>query len=190
MNCAPARAGRSECHHLRGATLAFEATAGEHGGVSTTIVSACLADGSYAPDGAAIVDPALAAAVRRGDAVAVCPAREAGLCPTGEGVYLDGGSGTEVLKGRSRVRTTGGRDITDQAVLGVVKVMTVVRAGRFSHAVLRSGTALCGVGSAPDSSGGRAGDGVLTAALKCHGVVVSELRESSPASPGGCPAGA
>lgn len=147
--------------------------------VKQTLVSACLAGRSCIAADAHRDDPELVAAERTGRVVGVCPALEGGLCLSEEDVYLDGGSGVDVLKGRARVRTGAGQDVTDQAVLGVVKVMQVVRAGKFTEAILRADTALCGVGSAPDWDGAPVGDGLLAAALRCQGVPVREVRGES-----------
>ncbi len=150
-------------------------------GVNGTLVSACLAGRSCLPPGSEYADPDIVAAERRGEVVAVCPALEGGLCFARDDVYLDGGSGIDVFKGTARVRAGAGQDITDQAVLGVVKVMAEVRSERFGHAILQAGSAMCGVGSAPDRLGAPVGDGVLTAALKCHGVTVREVAGQPPA---------
>lgn len=147
-----------------------------------TLVSACLAGRSCLPPGEEYSDPDLVAAERRGEVVAVCPALEGGLCFARDDVYLDGGAGIDVFKGAARVRTSAGQDITDQAVLGVVKVMAEVRSERFSHAILQAGSALCGVESAPDRLGVAVGDGLLTAALRCQGVTVREV-SGRPAEP-------
>lgn len=144
-------------------------------GVNGTLVSACLMGRFARPDGIAPADPDMIVAEHGSHLLAVCPVVEGGLCAPLEGACLDGGAGAAVLKGRARVRSATGEDVTDPIVLGVVKILSLVRAHRIDTAVLKAGNAMCGVGSAPDAAGIAIGDGVLAAGLRCQGVAVCEV---------------
>lgn len=138
------------------------------------IVSKCLTGCPCRYDGKSKPDPAIAALVERGEAVAVCPEVLGGL-PTPRVSAELSGSGEDVLDGRARVMTRDGRDVTDEFVRGAYEALKAAKEAGADRAILKSKSPSCGCGTVYDGTfTGTAvsGDGVTAALFKRNGIAV------------------
>lgn len=134
------------------------------------LVSACLADVRCRYDGAAKPTPALAG---RGGVLALCPEVAGGLGVPREPAEIVGGDGEDVLAGRARVVTRGGRDVTAEFVRGAESVLDLARRSGVRLAVLKARSPSCGSGTLAAAGGAtRPGTGVLAALLRRNGIEV------------------
>lgn len=147
------------------------------------LVSACLAGCECRYDGSDNADERLRALQEEGRAVLVCPEEEGGLGTPRPPAEIVGGDGHDVLAGRARVVTKGGRDVTAEYLAGAHAAMEAARSSGAGVAILKARSPSCGRGVVYDGSFSRtprAGDGVTTALLKQNGIEViteEELRE-------------
>ena len=110
-----------------------------------------------------------------GRAVLVCPEEDGGLGTPRPPAEIVGGDGADVLEGRARVMTRGGRDVTAEYVAGARIALDAARAAGAETAILKARSPSCGKGSIYDGSFTRTvkdGDGVTAALLKAHGIQV------------------
>ncbi len=151
---------------------------GEH---EVLLVSACLTDVHCRYDARSSGRESLMALARGGRVVALCPEVAGGLGVPREPADIVGGTGEDVLDGRARVVTHGGRDVTADFLRGARAVLEVALGQGVTTAVLKSRSPSCGVGQiyGPDRVL-KAGDGVTAALLRRHGIrVISDEEWSS-----------
>lgn len=150
------------------------------------LISACLAGRRCTYRGGDNTDAggdAVAALVRDGRAVLVCPEQDGGLPTPRPPAEIRGGDGHDVLAGRARVVTVDGRDVTDAYVRGARLALDRARAAGARRAVLKARSPSCGCGAIHDGTFSgtlRTGDGVTAALLQQHGIEV--VTEDAPAS--------
>lgn len=149
------------------------------------LVSACLAGLPCRYDGQARTDPRVMALVQQGQAIPVCPEVFGGLPVPRE-------PATIVSLSPLRVVTASGHDVTEEFRRGALAVLALARAVRARRAVLKERSPSCGSHQIwrHDPTTGQprlvAGEGVTTALLRAHGLVVeSEETWSAPAQSSG-----
>jgi uncharacterized protein YbbK (DUF523 family) len=117
--------------------------------------------------------------VRRGKAITVCPEILGGLPTPRPSLELQGGNGYDVHKGKARVKTADGLDVTEEFCKGAEIVLALARELQPSSIILKEVSPSCGSNLIRDGSytGNRIpGIGVTAALLKQSGfkVVSSE----------------
>lgn len=139
------------------------------------LVSACLAGRACRFDGSDNREDRLAGLISSGRAVLVCPEDEGGLGTPRPPAEIVGGDGRDVVEGRARVVTKGGRDVTAEYLAGARLALERAREAGASAAVLKARSPSCGKGCIYDGSFTRTqqvGDGVTTALLEQNGIKV------------------
>lgn len=110
-----------------------------------------------------------------GRAILVCPEDEGGLGTPRPPAEIVGGDGHDVIAGRARVVTRGGRDVTEEYLRGARLALERARTTGCKTAVLKARSPSCGKGCIYDGTFSRttiAGDGVTTALLQANGIDV------------------
>ena len=139
------------------------------------LLSACLAGRACRFDGSDNEDSRVADLVSQGRAVLVCPEDEGGLGTPRPPAEIVGGDGHDVVAGRAKVVTRGGRDVTEEYLSGARLDLERARATGAKTAVLKARSPSCGKGCIYDGTFSRkttAGDGVTTALLEANGIAV------------------
>lgn len=109
-----------------------------------------------------------------GRLVTVCPEVAGGLGVPRPPAEIVGGTGADVLAGRAEVRTASA-DVSDAFVRGAHAALALVQEHGVRVAVLKERSPSCGSGQIYDGTRTRtlrSGDGVTTALLRAHGVLV------------------
>ena len=144
-------------------------------GSGPVLVSACLAGVPVRHDGSSNPKTKGAELVDQGRAVLVCPEVDGGLSTPRPAAEIEGGDGSDVLKGTARVVTRDGTDVTDAYVRGARKALAAAQEAGAEVAILKARSPSCGLGQIYDGSHSRtltAGDGVTAALLRSHGIKV------------------
>lgn len=138
-------------------------------------VSACLAGINCTFRGANNLDKRIKKLVESGKAVALCPEVSGSLGVPREKIELVGGDGYDVLDGKARAVSAGGKDVTGNVIAGANSVLETVKKYGIKEAILKSNSPTCGCGHIYDGTFSKKlipGDGVLAALLKRNGVAV------------------
>jgi uncharacterized protein YbbK (DUF523 family) len=139
------------------------------------MVSACLVGINCRYDGKSSLNPKVFEKFRKGDLIPVCPEQLGGLTTPREPSEIAGGTGEDVLKGKTKVVTGSGRDVTKNFVRGAEETLMIAKSLGIREAVLKSYSASCGCSRIYDGtfSGKRKkGEGVTAAILRKNGVKV------------------
>lgn len=139
------------------------------------LVSACLAGRACRFDGSANPDDEVARLLAEGRAVLVCPEEDGGLGTPRPPAEIVGGDGADVLAGRAKVMTKGGRDVTAEYVAGARIALHAAREAGAERAILKARSPSCGKGCIYDGSFTRTpqeGHGVTAALLLAEGLAV------------------
>lgn len=134
------------------------------------LVSACLAGCPCRYDGQACPHAQIVELVNKGEALALCPEQLGGR-PTPR-------VSNEIRSQPDGSRKVFGKDGSDQTeifTLAAERTLAVCQALGITHAILKSNSPSCGCGVIYDGTftGQKiAGDGITTALLKAHGIVV------------------
>lgn len=142
---------------------------------SPVLVSACLAGLHTRHDGRASTDERIAALVREGRAIPVCPEQLGGLPTPRRPAEIRGGDGADVLAGRARVIDEAGEDVTEAFLRGAEETLRLARLAGAKGVILKARSPSCGAGAIYDgtfSGARRPGDGVTAALLRREGVEV------------------
>ncbi|GHO83598.1 DUF523 domain-containing protein [Dictyobacter formicarum] len=143
--------------------------------VPLKMVSACMAGVQCRYNGQSKTVPMLRDMVQRGDAIALCPERLAGLATPRRPAEIKGGDGYAVLDGKARVYDDLGEDLTGAFIIAAYKTLHVLQAAGVNEVVLKEGSPSCGCNEIYDGtfSGTRkSGVGVTTALLLRSGIHV------------------
>lgn len=160
------------------------------------IVSACLTGmRCVCCPSIALDSPAVTALVAMGRAIPVCPEQLGGLPTPRPAAGLVGGAGDDLWDhpGVVHVRTTEGKDVSEQFFRGAQEVLRLAQLSKAKRAILNDGSPSCGVRSTSIfDEGGRLttapGSGVLAPLLSSAGIEVMTVEEweadcASPTAP-------
>lgn len=139
------------------------------------LVSACLAGRTCAYDGNHRANSRVLQLLQEERAVLVCPEAEGGLSTPRPPAEIMGGTGLDVLEGRSEVRTDAGVDVTGAFLRGAQIAAERAQKHGCKAAILKARSPSCGRGVIFDGSFTRTprpGDGVAAAMLVRAGLVV------------------
>ncbi|UCF78688.1 MAG: DUF523 domain-containing protein [Candidatus Eiseniibacteriota bacterium] len=136
------------------------------------IVSACLAGLSCRYDGKSCPDEEVLSIVQAHQALPLCPEQLGGLPTPREPAEIQGGDGTEVLRGRAKVLDSQGKDVTSYFVKGAHEVLRLAQLAGVKEAILKAESPSCGCGRIVLRGRLVAGDGVLASLLKENGISV------------------
>jgi uncharacterized protein YbbK (DUF523 family) len=145
------------------------------------LVSACLAGINCTFRGKNNLSDKIKRLVDDGIAIALCPEVFASLGVPRENIELSGGDGDDVLDGKAKAISSGGKDVTKSVIAGANKILKVIEKYGIKKAILKSNSPTCGVGRIYDgtfSNTLKNGDGVLAALLKRNGIIVSTEKEA------------
>ncbi len=120
-----------------------------------------------------------------GRLVPLCPEVSAGLPVPRPPAEIRGGCGKAVLAGSAVVVEEGGRDVTEAFVLAANNALALVRQHGLRVAVLTDGSPSCGgrfIYDGTFSGRRKAGEGVVAARLRQHGVKVFSESEITKAA--------
>ena len=107
--------------------------------------------------------------------IPVCPEQLGGLPTPREPVEIIGGTGQEVLLGRSYARGEHGEEVTSQFIRGANEVLKIVDMLTVTAAILKERSPSCGVSYIYDGSFKHQiilGQGVTSALLKQHNIPI------------------
>lgn len=139
------------------------------------LVSACLAGRECAYDGKHRARSRVLALLQENRAVLVCPEAEGGLETPRPAAEIMGGTGADVLSGRSHVHTDEGVDVTAAFVRGAQIAKERAEKHGCKAAILKARSPSCGRGEIFDGTftrTSRPGDGVAAAMLVQAGLLV------------------
>lgn len=139
------------------------------------LVSACLLGFACRYDGTSRPDGALLAEARGGALLPVCPEQMGGLATPREPSVLVGGDGRDVLAGRARVESEGGRDVTGAFLRGAREALRLAELSGATRARLKSKSPSCALASCPVRGRAAPGMGVTAALLAEHGLEIVEV---------------
>ena len=112
--------------------------------------------------------------------IPVCPEQLGGLRTPRSRQEIQGGTGNDVLDGRSRVLTEKREDVTEEFVRGAAETLKIAQQFKIKEFIAKSKSPSCGCGQIYDGSfSGKLinGDGVTTAFLKRNGIKVIRQEE-------------
>lgn len=144
------------------------------------LISRCLLGHKVRYDGGASGPfDQLAVWQAEGRVVAICPEVSGGLPTPRPAAEIPGGQGVDVWEGRAQVLTVEGEDFSEAFLDGARQALALVQRHNIRIAVLKANSPSCGSLQTYDGtfSGTKVtGEGVTTALLRQHGVLVfSEL---------------
>jgi uncharacterized protein YbbK (DUF523 family) len=138
------------------------------------VVSACLAGVKCRHDGEDALVEEIAALVRSGEALPVCPEQLGGLPTPRSPAEIVSGGGEDVLAGRARLVNEENQDVTREFLRGAEEVARLARLVQARQAILKSGSPSCGRGEIIYQGRRVPGNGVAAAALLEAGLEVRE----------------
>ncbi len=130
------------------------------------LVSSCLTGLCTRYDGRCRSDDNCLRALKSYHYIPVCPEQLGGLATPRPAADLTAGDGHAVLRGRARVITREGIDVTSQFIAGAEAVLHIARTQQISLAMLKAKSPSCGSGQVV---------GVTAALLLEHGITVVEF---------------
>jgi uncharacterized protein YbbK (DUF523 family) len=139
------------------------------------MLSACLAGVPCVYDGSHKAHPVFEEMARKGAAVLFCPEVLGGLKVPHPPSEIAGGDGGVVLRGRARVVSRDGCDVTVFFVRGAKKALAMAKKNEVKKAVMKARSPSCGCGRIYDGTFSRVlvdGDGVTAALFKENGIEV------------------
>jgi uncharacterized protein YbbK (DUF523 family) len=110
--------------------------------------------------------------------IPVCPEESGGLPTPRPSAEIVGGDGDAVLDGKAKVMTADGTDVTEAFLKGAHHALEVAQSHGATHVILKARSPSCGCGDIYDGTFSgtlTSGDGVTTALLKRHGIIVSSM---------------
>lgn len=141
-------------------------------------VSACLAGEKCRYNGKSCAVDSIVEAVKRGEAIAICPECLGGLeTPRSPAEIEIGGNAEAVLLANARVISADGLDVTEQYVNGAYKTLSICLEKGIQRAVLKDNSPSCGCEYIYDGSfSGRTvkGMGITAVLLKNNGITVEK----------------
>jgi uncharacterized protein YbbK (DUF523 family) len=110
--------------------------------------------------------------------IPVCPEESGGLPTPRPPAEIVGGDGNDVLDGTAKVMTDDGTDVTEAFLKGAHHALEAAQSNGATHVILKARSPSCGCGDIYDGTFSgtlTSGDGVTTALLKRHGIIVTTL---------------
>ncbi|MBU4205023.1 DUF523 domain-containing protein [Patescibacteria group bacterium] len=138
------------------------------------IISACLLGVSCRYDGRSKPCQKAIDLYKKRDVILVCPEQMGGLS-TPRTPSETTGDGLEILKGKEKVITKTGDDVTQNFIKGAEEVLKIIKLFNIKEAVLKQKSPSCGCGKIYDGTFSDKlikGDGVTAALLKKNGIKV------------------
>jgi len=140
------------------------------------LVSACLTGIRSRYDGRHSLSQEIQERLSSAEWVAVCPEQLGGLHTPRPSAGIEGGTGTDVLAGRTRVKTAEGIDVTSAYIQGAEAVLEIAQRFDVTTCFLKDRSPSCGVSSVVDQNEPVDGPGVCAALLLQHGFVVVQVK--------------
>lgn len=144
----------------------------ERAGGAPVLVSACLLGLSTRYDGGCKGEPALVEYAKTHCVVPVCPEQLGGLPTPRPKSSLTGGDGAAVLRGKAKVLSETGRDVTENFLRGAKQTAALAKIVGARFVVLKEKSPSCGVAKVYVGGALTDGCGVTTAVLKTFGLEV------------------
>ncbi len=139
------------------------------------LISACLVGLNTKYDGGNNFNQIFADMAKKGEAVPFCPEQAGGLATPRDPSEIVGGVGEDVLKGKARVITDKGEDVTEAFIKGAKEALKLATLIGADSAILKSKSPSCGTKCVCDGTFSgklRDGMGVTAAYLQAHGIKV------------------
>lgn len=138
------------------------------------LVSACLVGFNCRYDNGNKLDKNLLKSFKEGKLIPICPEQLGGLTTPRDRTRIVGGDGEDVLKGKAKVMTYDGKDVTKQYLKGSQESLKTAKILGIKEAIFKADSPSCGCGKilSEDFSKKIEGDGVTTALLKKNGIKV------------------
>lgn len=139
------------------------------------LVSACLCGVNCKYNGKNNLNLYFMELLQEGQVIPVCPEQLGGLPTPRTPAEISGGSGQDVLAGKSRVITRDGLDVTENYIKGANETLKIAQLAGADMVILKSRSPSCGSGCIYDGSFSyktRNADGVTAALLKENGIRV------------------
>jgi uncharacterized protein YbbK (DUF523 family) len=141
-------------------------------GNGPVLVSACLLGLATRYDGGSKGEPAIVEYAKSHCVVPVCPEQLGGLSTPRPKSSLVGGDGAAVLKGKAKVLSETGRDVTENFLKGAKQTAALARIVGARFVVLKEKSPSCGVAKVYVGETLTDGCGVTTAVLKALGLEI------------------
>jgi uncharacterized protein YbbK (DUF523 family) len=135
------------------------------------LVSACLVGVNCKYNGGNNLKKKIRELVKKGKAIPVCPEQLGGLPTPREPAYLTR-DGYYVLKGRAKVLTKSGKDVTLNFIRGAKEVLKLAKLLKIKVAILKARSPSCGCGETYIHGKVSKGNGVAAALLKRNGIMI------------------
>ena len=143
------------------------------------LVSACLLGINCRYNGSNVYDDSLLSRIKEYDLIPIpiCPEQLGGLPTPRECCEIVGGDGFDVLKGKAKVISRSGKDLTEYFVRGAYETLKIAKLLNVKKAIMKNFSPSCGCGKIYDgtfSGKKKKGWGVTSALLLLNGVEVSD----------------
>lgn len=138
------------------------------------LISACLLGIDCAYHGKSNKADNLVDKLRDDFIIPICPEQLGGLTTPRDRARIVGGDGNDVLKGKAKVITNKGVDVTSQYLKGGEETLKIARIFGVKEAILKAYSPSCGKGLifAENFSNKKEGVGTTTAILEKNGIKV------------------
>jgi uncharacterized protein YbbK (DUF523 family) len=141
-------------------------------GDAPVLVSACLLGLATRYDGGTAANDTLRAFAASHRVIPVCPEQLGGLATPRSKSFFSSGDGQAVLKGRAKVMSESGKDVTENFLRGAKQTTAVARLTGARFAVLKEKSPSCGVLKVYVNAELSDGCGVTAAVLKQLGIEI------------------
>lgn len=142
------------------------------------IISACLVGVNCKYNGNSNFDPITAEMVAKGKAIPLCPEQLGGCSTPRPSCEIIGGTGRDVIKGRAKVLTKDGKDVTKAFIKGAEETLKIAKLVKAKKAILKSGSPSCGYGTIYDGTFSNKkiqGNGVAAELLAENGIEIETV---------------
>lgn len=144
------------------------------------LISACLMGLNCKYNGKNNYHEAFTTLISKEKVIPYCPEQAGGLATPRPPAEILGADGFDVIKGRSKVITVDGKNVTDNFILGAKETLKIVKLLGIKKAILKSNSPSCGCHYIYDGSFSnklKKGQGVTAACLINEGVRVIDSKE-------------
>jgi len=141
------------------------------------IISACLCGINCRYDGQVQQNSSIVELLRKNFCIPVCPEQLGGLSTPRNPSCISNGDGFDVLKGKVKIITYEGKDVTKNFLLGAQEVLKIAQLTGCTQAVLKEKSPSCGVKYIYQGEKFVKGCGVTTALLLENGLAVISEEE-------------